>query len=63
MFIIEYKKNLTTSYLRIKFKFFFIFIKAWSQMNINMWQKMSLNVSMGGLWGDFTIIFWITKYV
>jgi hypothetical protein len=24
---------------------------------------MAQNVSMGGLWGDFTIIFWITKYL
>ncbi len=23
--------------------------------------KMTLNASMGGLWGDFTTIFWITK--
>jgi hypothetical protein len=25
--------------------------------------KMTLNVSMGSLWGNFTIIFWITKYL
>jgi hypothetical protein len=25
--------------------------------------KMALNVNMGGLWGDFTTIFWITKYI
>ncbi len=25
--------------------------------------KMALSVNMGGLWGDFTIIFWITKYL
>jgi hypothetical protein len=37
MFIIEYKKNSTMSYLRIKSKFFgLICIKAWSQMNLNM---------------------------
>jgi hypothetical protein len=23
--------------------------------------KMTLSASMGGLWGDFTTIFWITK--
>jgi hypothetical protein len=23
---------------------------------------MAQNVSMGGLWGDFTAIFWIAKY-
>jgi hypothetical protein len=25
--------------------------------------KMALYVSTGGLWGNFTIIFWIAKYV
>jgi hypothetical protein len=25
--------------------------------------KMALSANMGGLWGDFTIIFWITKYL
>jgi len=25
--------------------------------------KMALNASMGGLWGDFTAMFWITKYL
>jgi hypothetical protein len=25
--------------------------------------KMTLNVSMGGLWGDFTTIFWIIEYL
>jgi len=25
--------------------------------------KMALNASMGSLWGNFTIIFWITKYL
>jgi hypothetical protein len=25
--------------------------------------KMALNISMGGLRGDFTIIFWIAEYV
>jgi hypothetical protein len=25
--------------------------------------KMTLSASMGGLWGDFTTIFWITKYI
>ncbi len=36
MFIIEYKKNPTMLYSRIKSKFF---VKAWSQMNTGMWQK------------------------
>jgi hypothetical protein len=25
--------------------------------------KMTLSASMGGLWGDFIIIFWIAKYL
>jgi len=25
--------------------------------------KMALNANMGGLWGDFIVIFWITKYL
>jgi hypothetical protein len=25
--------------------------------------KIALNASMGGLWGDFTAIFWIAKYL
>jgi hypothetical protein len=25
--------------------------------------KMALSVSMGGLWGDFTTIFWIIEYL
>jgi hypothetical protein len=25
--------------------------------------KMTLGVSMGGLWGDFTMIFWIAEYL
>jgi len=25
--------------------------------------KMALNASMGGLWGDFTTIFWIIEYL
>jgi hypothetical protein len=25
--------------------------------------KMALSVSMGGLWGDFTAIFWIIEYL
>jgi hypothetical protein len=25
--------------------------------------KMTLSASMGGLWGDFTTIFWKTKYL
>jgi len=26
-------------------------------------KKMTLSVNMGDLWGDFTTIFWITKYL
>jgi hypothetical protein len=25
--------------------------------------KMALSASMGGLWGDFIAIFWMTKYL
>jgi hypothetical protein len=25
--------------------------------------KMALNASMGGLWGDFTTMFWIVEYL
>jgi len=31
-------------------------------MNINM-TKITLSASMGGLRGDFTIVFWIVEYL
>jgi hypothetical protein len=59
MFIIEYRKNPTMSYLKIKFKFFTSkYGDKWS-----ICDKMTLCARMGGLLGDLTTIVWIVKYL
>ncbi len=63
MFIIEYRKSSTMSYLRIKSKFFVWFASRHGHKWTSYVTKMTLNVSMGGLWGDFTTIFWIVEYL
>jgi hypothetical protein len=41
----------------------FDLIKTWSQINNQYVTKMTLSANMEGLWGDFTAIFWIIKYL
>jgi len=62
MFIIEYKKNLTMSYTKIKSKFFVYLHQSMVTNEHQYVTKMISNARMGGLWGDFGI-FWITKYL
>jgi len=57
MFIIEYRKNSTMLYSKLKSK---LFVWLHQGMVINEHQhvtKMALSVSVGSLWGDFTKIF------
>jgi hypothetical protein len=62
MFIIEYRKNPTMSYLRIKLKFFIWFTSKYGD-KWSICDKMTLCARMGGLWGDLTTIVWIVKYL
>jgi hypothetical protein len=62
MFIIEYKKSPTISYLKVKFKFLF-YLHQSIVTNDQYVTKMTLCARMGGLWGDFTIIVWIVEYL
>jgi len=63
MLIIEYKKNSTMSYLRLNRSFLFDLHQGMVTNEHQYVTKMTLNASMGGLWGDFTIIFWIAEYL
>jgi len=62
MFIIEYKKVQQCRIQELNPSFLFELHQDMSQMNINM-TKMTWSASMGGLWGDFTIVFWTVEYL
>jgi hypothetical protein len=63
MFIIEHKKTQQCHIQELNPSF-------WFDLNQNMVPnehqyvtKMVLSANMGGLWGDFIVIFWIAKYL
>jgi len=63
MFIIAYRKIQQCHVRELNPSFLFDLHQG---MVINEHQyvtKMVLSVSMGGLWGDFTVILWIAEYL
>jgi hypothetical protein len=63
MFIIEYKESLIMLHLKMKSKFFVQFASRYSHKWTSICEKMAQNVTRGSLWGDFTIILYIDKYL
>jgi hypothetical protein len=51
------------SYSKIKSKFFVCLHQSMVTNAHQYVTKMTLNVTVGGLWIDFIAIFWITKYL
>jgi hypothetical protein len=63
MFIIKYRKN-SKSYIRELNPSFLFDLHQGMVTNEHQYvTKMTLNVNMEGLWGDFSTIFWIVKYL
>jgi hypothetical protein len=63
MFIIEYEKSSTMSQLIINPSFLFDLHEGIIGNAHEYVTTMAQSVSMGGLWGDFIVIFWIAKYL
>jgi len=63
MFIVEYIKAQQCCIQKLNLSFLFDMYQSMVIYEHQYVTKMTLNVSMGGLWGDFIVIFWITEYL